>query len=156
MGWKAWNTASFVTFAPLSQSAFAGYGLKSDNQLVRAFLLWPSQSAFAGYGLKSFATQPLVNCLLLSQSAFAGYGLKSFSDLLLGKVVFVAIRFRWIWVEKRSWRPPKKKKSSRNPLSLDMGWKVPSQNSSSLAKPVAIRFRWIWVEKKDRNTPIEW
>ena len=36
----------------------------------------------------------------------------------------------------------------RNPLSLDMGWKVEQIRGGATCKAVAIRFRWIWVGSK--------
>ncbi len=61
----------------------------------------------------------------LSQSAFAGYGLKRGKRLTcLQPTLLVAIRFRWIWVEKHEEDPDSHTLYRRNPLSLDMGWKV--------------------------------
>ncbi len=91
----------------------------------------PSQSAFAGYGLKSKAVWPL-----------------QYANNI------VAIRFRWIWVEKqfRSHQCPYSV-LSRNPLSLDMGWKADNLGLKSAYFKVAIRFRWIWVEKRKVHLP---
>ncbi len=61
-----------------------------------------------------------------SQSAFAGYGLKSVEVLVNVGIATVAIRFRWIWVEK---------------------YVLHEKPEHFLY--VAIRFRWIWVEKSD-------
>ncbi len=61
----------------------------------------------------------------MSQSAFAGYGLEEQKETLPG---FMPGR--------------------RNPLSLDMGWKLPSTINYSPTSSVAIRFRWIWVGRK--------
>ncbi len=63
--------------------------------------------------------------LSLSQSAFAGYGLKSGMDRVqTHPTPGVAIRFRWIWVEKTHIKFYPCNTFRRNPLSLDMGWKV--------------------------------
>ncbi len=57
----------------------------------------------------------------VSQSAFAGYGLEEMRAYL----------HRYLL-------------AGRNPLSLDMGWKVPGRWREK-GYDVAIRFRWIWV-----------
>ncbi len=121
-------------------------GWKGHFQRLKSNTL-KSQSAFAGYGLKSMPCMTMSWNKKLSQSAFAGYGLKSFPTSHIAEVDNVAIRFRWIWVEKLKWNTVlllKRKsqsafagyglkrnyfgwncecKRSRNPLSLDMGWK---------------------------------
>ena len=38
--------------------------------------------------------------------------------------------------------------NSRNPLSLDMGWKFTAEYRVGFPSEVAIRFRWIWVGSK--------
>ncbi len=129
-----------------SQSAFAGYGLKRHNSKENWPNIWPSQSAFAGYGLKSclhgrrhslffvairfrWIWVEKLNLIFLiyqknmSQSAFAGYGLKREYLFCCTFFFIVAIRFRWIWVEKKEEDLFKQITKSRNPLSLDMGWK---------------------------------
>ena len=83
-----------------SQSAFAGYGLEG-NMNCRLKLGLESQSAFAGYGLEAPTLPPAFAFALTSQSAFAGYGLEV--------------------IEKRR---TSIMAHSRNPLSLDMGWKL--------------------------------
>ncbi len=180
----------------LSQSAFAGYGLKSNT---RAYVCWVFTSRnplSLDMGWKESKDSQIVCCWwcrnplsldmgwketqkpcrnfpLASQSAFAGYGLKS-SKWVRKKPIEggVAIRFRWIWVEKKILRYWTCLSRSRNPLSLDMGWKVRMwilSDSNTLsqsafagyglkrwrrvlgreeANTVAIRFRWIWVEKE--------
>ncbi len=58
----------------------------------------------------------------MSQSAFAGYGLKSGLKKEAKILDFpVAIRFRWIWVEKLPEEAADLLIHCRNPLSLDMG-----------------------------------
>ncbi len=85
-----------------------------------------SQSAFAGYGLKRWRLKLKGLQHSMSQSAFAGYGLKRHVFTIVCIWIIVAIRFRWIWVEK---------------------WT--SENYAEMQHQVAIRFRWIWVEKQD-------
>ncbi len=132
----------------VSQSAFAGYGLKrieagwttvQSDECRNPLSL---DMGWKGMKLKTVKT------LIKSQSAFAGYGLKSRFWILFGKLFGVAIRFRWIWVEKqyqisvqtlnyvsqsafagyglKRWilYACSALNASRNPLSLDMGWKV--------------------------------
>ncbi len=98
-------------------------GWKVSTRRTLSGVLYGSQSAFAGYGLKRLKWAYLRQWKVLSQSAFAGYGLKSGQKVLVKTQISVAIRFRWIWVEKGL---------TRFLLILNS---------------VAIRFRWIWVEK---------
>ncbi len=63
----------------------------------------------------------------------------------------VAIRFRWIWVEKIFLSIWIAELFCRNPLSLDMGWKAYNFHRIAPMLLVAIRFRWIWVEKAHLN-----
>ena len=104
-----------------SQSAFAGYGV--EETLRRAFTAHQkgSQSAFAGYGLKSEEENYEHPGFIVSQSAFAGYGLK----------------------RKMAAKSHIYSMESRNPLSLDMGWKHLYWLYVQRRGPVAIRFRWI-------------
>ena len=106
----------------------------------------------------------------MSQSAFAGYGLEVMTVYIHEIEDGVAIRFRWIWVGSNrkgvghsSWsivairfrwiwvgRNNQKRynlyhPASRNPLSLDMGWKPEISTEEYYLPLVAIRFRWIWV-----------
>ncbi len=103
-------------------------------------------------------------------------GWKVISTLLESAFAHVAIRFRWIWVEKllitkssglrymsqsafagyglkrNCWRYGNRACNSRNPLSLDMGWKAELlERAGKSSEQVAIRFRWIWVEKSSRK-----
>ncbi len=50
-------------------------------------------------------------------------GWKAIGNQGISAVANVAIRFRWIWVEKWKMWNQKIKDLGRNPLSLDMGWK---------------------------------
>ena len=60
-----------------------------------------------------------------SQSAFAGYGLEEEVSSIVRTL-----------------------SNGRNPLSLDMGWKIIKNGLTEKRLTVAIRFRWIWVGSK--------
>ncbi len=79
-----------------------------------------SQSAFAGYGLKSISAPSGALLTVPSQSAFAGYGLKSWHGASNTATTLVAIRFRWIWVEK--YKKDKSKESDRASQSAFAGY----------------------------------
>ncbi len=68
---------------------------------------------------------------------------------------YVAIRFRWIWVEKIVGFVALLAFVGRNPLSLDMGWKGERNATTIFPIRVAIRFRWIWVEKKELFSSVQ-
>ncbi len=124
MGWKV-NVNLTVLSLTVSQSAFAGYGLKSDT-------------LFKGSGLYFHCRNPLS----------LDMGWKAVKKQKKSFFTWVAIRFRWIWVEKGDpWWGAALFPASRNPLSLDMGWKVWKMKIKAKYSTVAIRFRWIWVEK---------
>ncbi len=147
MGWKD-HLFTVPELEYMSQSAFAGYGLKSNEQE-------PGQSSkkvairFRWIWVEKLSHLIPVWCTLWSQSAFAGYGLKSgLMDDAKEYAERVAIRFRWIWVEKKLNGDTQSWIRSRNPLSLDMGWKGRNIDVQKGIGEVAIRFRWIWVEKQ--------
>ncbi len=146
MGWKGLQR-NMLNLRVESQSAFAGYGLKSVFRTSRKF------------------SKKCRNPLSLDM------GWKACRSMVTVLAWEVAIRFRWIWVEKGKFTVNWKRLTSRNPLSLDMGWKVKyvlvtatwqARSQSAFAGYglkrekkshlityilVAIRFRWIWVEK---------
>ncbi len=160
-----------AAWAGLSQSAFAGYGLKSWLFLwrgcycfvaIRFRWIWvektgsakckrhtqKSQSAFAGYGLKRHLIRTQTEEWKGRNPLSLDMGWKELrNDNNYISQGLVAIRFRWIWVEKLKANLLNLDQQSRNPLSLDMGWKESKTYSETFQNTVAIRFRWIWVEK---------
>ncbi len=83
-----------------------------------------------------------------SQSAFAGYGLKRSAECFGRWNLWVAIRFRWIWVEKFWWSRSSRECLPRSQSAFaGYGLKSWSNKYTFIIDNVAIRFRWIWVEK---------
>ncbi len=140
----------------MSQSAFAGYGLKRACLFCNTYALlrrnplsldmgWKeqrrhgigqmrgSQSAFAGYGLKSQPISTSIETYSCRNPLSLDMGWKV--EELIGKkgILCVAIRFRWIWVEKKLSKIQEPRSGCRNPLSLDMGWKETYQTRTALS-----------------------
>ena len=100
---------------------------KHGGQFVRRNVIPASQSAFAGYRLEDI--------LFLgnhegrpnrSQSAITGNGMEAWGAICTPECYSgIAIRFRWIWNGRApGGRPRGSPQQGRNPLSLDMGWKL--------------------------------
>ncbi len=87
-----------------------------------------------------------------SQSAFAGYGLEDSIHHYNETEERVAIRFRWIWVGRQAVISRKSWLQSRNPLSLDMGWKMRRLIPISIMLSSQSAFAGYGLEDEDYNT----
>ncbi len=128
MGWKVTFVVESL-FLIVSQSAFAGYGLKRNIPMLNNIVLVVA-IRFRWIWVEKWSRKSVWTSTFWSQSAFAGYGLKRESNTVAEPFLF-----------------------GRNPLSLDMGWKGSIVTLHYNDGSVAIRFRWIWVEKSERNIP---
>ncbi len=122
MGWKDWKTSSLRLRTRCRNPLSLDMGWKEATSLTL-----------------------LQN--VLSQSAFAGYGLKSFKNLPRHRVSTVAIRFRWIWVEKLNRNAAVCTPVESQSAFAGYGLKRLKTKRRRVKNSVAIRFRWIWVEK---------
>ncbi len=100
MGWKDGMNIEEINHQTGRNPLSLDMGWKDSVAFWWSWYTRESQSAFAGYGLKRSEADKIQKRLIRSQSAFAGYGLKREADKTQRVAKLVAIRFRWIWVEK--------------------------------------------------------
>ncbi len=152
MGWKAQRSQAATMLSssrnPLSLDMGWKEALKTSWKLPTL-----SQSAFAGYGLKRGDQSPKKQNNNVAIRFRWIWVEKIHTQFGAGMFLVVAIRFRWIWVEKES----QILHSGQSWVAIRFRWiwveKLQRMQAQVTLTAVAIRFRWIWVEKSTSTWP---